>query len=349
MFEIITNLHSHTPYSDGEGWHREIVAAARQAGLNAVAVTDHNVFVHGVEGYYEGVMLLAGEEVHDYLRRPQSNHCLVYNANDGLSPFAAHPQKMIDEVKRREGMAFAAHPYDFASPIDYDLGGYPWTEWEVKGLTGIEIWNYMTEFKRRLWNYPIAALAIFFPSLFIAGPFKETLRKWDELTANGQRVVAIGNADAHAAKVHKAFIKRVIFDYDYLFRCVNTHVLIDKPITKNFERDKKMLYSALGAGHCFVGYDLIAPTKGFVFSARSGSDTFMMGDEFKRRGAVTFQVKCPAIGSIRLLHNGRVIASGLGRELEFHTVEPGVYRVEVYRPFRLLNRGWIFSNPIYVR
>lgn len=349
MFEIVTNLHSHTPYSDGEGWHREIVSAAGEAGLNAVAVTDHNVFVHGVEGYYDGVMLLAGEEVHDCMRRPQSNHCLIFGADDGLSPHAAQPQKLLDTVKQREGMAFAAHPYDYASPIDYDLGGYPWTEWEVKGLTGIEIWNYMTEFKRRLVNFPVAALAIFFPSLFIAGPFKETLRKWDELTSQGQRLVAIGNADAHASKVHKAFIRRVIFPYAYLFRCVNTHILIDKPITKHFAQDKAMLYRALRAGHCFVGYDLIAPSKGFRFAARSGADAFVMGDEFKRRGAVTFQVNCPAVGSIRLLRNGRVVASALGRELEFHTVEAGVYRVEVYRPFRLFNRGWIFSNPIYVR
>jgi hypothetical protein len=349
MFEVITNLHSHTRYSDGEGWHRDITVAAAQAGINAVAVTDHNVFVQNIEGYYDGVLLIVGEEVHDCLRRPQSNHCLMLGASEGLSPFATPPQRMIDEARQRGAMAFAAHPYDYAGPIDYDLGGYPWTEWEIKGLTGIEIWNYMTELKRCLWNYPIAFLAITFPSWFILGPFKETLRKWDELTMAGRRVVAIGNADAHASVVRKAFLKRVVFDYAYLFRCVNTHILIEKPLKGNVVSDKAQILSALRAGHCFVGYDLSTPTQGFTFTARSGADTFVMGDEFRRRGAVTFRVNCPAIGSIRLLRNGKPILRTLGRQLEYNTVEPGVYRVEVYRPFRLFNRGWIFSNPIYVR
>ena len=30
------------------------------------------------------------------------------------------------------------------------------------------------------------------------------------------------------------------------------------------------------------------------------------------------------------------------------TTEPGVYRVEVYIPYRGKRRAWIFSNPIYI-
>ena len=52
MQEIIVNLHMHTRYSDGSGTHRDIAQAAMQAGVDAVIVTDHNVLVQGVEGYY---------------------------------------------------------------------------------------------------------------------------------------------------------------------------------------------------------------------------------------------------------------------------------------------------------
>ena len=31
------------------------------------------------------------------------------------------------------------------------------------------------------------------------------------------------------------------------------------------------------------------------------------------------------------------------------TSEPGVYRIEAYRRYLGRRRGWIFSNPIYVR
>jgi hypothetical protein len=31
------------------------------------------------------------------------------------------------------------------------------------------------------------------------------------------------------------------------------------------------------------------------------------------------------------------------------TAEPGVYRIEAYRRYLSKRRGWIYSNPIYVR
>ena len=74
-----------------------------------------------------------------------------------------------------------------------------------------------------------------------------------------------------------------------------------------------------------------------------------MGDAFKRLSLVTLDVRCPAPGTIRLLKNGVVVAQKFGTTLRYKTTDPGAYRVEVYRFFRLWNRGWIFSNPIYVR
>jgi predicted metal-dependent phosphoesterase TrpH len=52
MHEIVVNLHMHTRYSDGTGTHKDIAHAAIKTGLDAVIVTDHNVLVQGVEGYY---------------------------------------------------------------------------------------------------------------------------------------------------------------------------------------------------------------------------------------------------------------------------------------------------------
>jgi hypothetical protein len=43
---------------------------------------------------------------------------------------------------------------------------------------------------------------------------------------------------------------------------------------------------------------------------------------------------------------------GKSKESQAYTyiaTEPGVYRVEVWRNFLGRKRGWIFSNPIYVR
>lgn len=349
MVEITANMHMHTPYSDGENYHREIADAATRAGLDVVIVTDHNVLVRGVEGYYSGVLVLTGEEVHDSQRVPQANHCLVYNVNEELSPYASNSQTLLNEVFRRGGLSFFAHPFERSSPISFDLEALSWTEWNLRNFTGIEIWNYMTEFKSRLWSYPAAIFDAYFPAWVIYGPFRATLRKWDELLAAGMRVSAIGNADAHGTPMHLGPLRRVIFPYEYLFRCVNTHLYVEQPLTHNLETDKRMIYGALAAGHCFVGYDLDIPTHGFSFTAHSGADSVMMGDNLIRRGAVRFEVRCPARGRIRLLRNGQVVASAVGQEIQFTTTAPGAYRVEVYRRARLANRGWIFSNPIYVK
>ncbi|MCS7054806.1 MAG: CehA/McbA family metallohydrolase [Thermoflexales bacterium] len=349
MVEIVANLHMHTPYSDGHLYHREIAAAAARAGLDVIVVTDHNVLVGGKEGYLNGVLLLVGEEVHDVRRRPQVNHCLIYGAQGEVAPLATNPRRLIQEVVQRGGLAFLAHLIEYGSSLDGDLAAIPWTDWDVRDYTGIELWNYMTEFKARLRSRPAALFGVLFPSLVIRGPFKATLRKWDELMADGRRVVAIGNADAHGTPVRIGPLRKVIFPYEYLFRCVNTHLLIERPLTQDVAQDKRMIYDALQAGRCFIAYDLAGRAHGFTFTARSSAAQATMGSELHRHGATRFEVQCPAPGWITLIHNGRPVARRLGRQLEYTSVAPGVYRVEVQRLFRGRWRGWIYSNPIYVR
>ena len=87
---------------------------------------------------------------------------------------------------------------------------------------------------------------------------------------------------------------------------------------------------------------------GFRFDARSINTQANMGDELVRTAATKFDVQTPHSGDIRLLCNGRVVARARGQQLRFTTANPGAYRVEVYRSYRLGRRGWIFSSPIYV-
>ncbi len=78
----------------------------------------------------------------------------------------------------------------------------------------------------------------------------------------------------------------------------------------------------------------------------------MMGDTLEaptQNRTIYFRVEVPLIGEIRLLRNGQVLAHQRARQLEYFSAEPGVYRVEVWRQRWGRPRGWIFSNPIYVR
>lgn len=349
FYEVAGNLHVHTVYSDGTGLHRDVAGAAARAGLDFVVVTDHNVWVSGAEGYYDGVLLLVGEEVHHVRCQSQANHLLIYGAETELAPQAGDLQGLIQAASGRAGLCFLAHPFERGSPLSPDLRPIPWTDWGVQGYVGLEIWNTMSEFKGLLRGRLTALLYTRFPGLGLRAPFRATLRKWDDLLRGGHRVAAIGGADAHAQTYRLGPLKRVVFPYEQLFRWVNTHVLVERPLSGDLERDKALIYEGLRAGRTWVGYDRLGSTRGFVFQARSGSRCATTGEEIARAGAVIFEVQTPGRGHIRLLRNGRLVAQSREETVRFTTAEPGVYRVEVWRRFRRRKRGWIFSSPIYVR
>ncbi len=105
-----------------------------------------------------------------------------------------------------------------------------------------------------------------------------------------------------------------------------------------------------GPGHAFVGYDLPASTRGFTFTAQGKETRVIQGDVIKSKGGVTLQARLPFPAEARLIHNGKVVKEYTRTEAIAHsTSEPGAYRVEAYRLFKGERRGWIFSNPIYLK
>lgn len=352
MHELTVNLHMHTVYSDGSGTHADLARAALKSGVDVLLVTDHNTWVQGMDQYHragkERVLLLCGEEIHDQDRDPQKNHLLVFGANRELSPLADDPQALINAVRASGGICFIAHPVDPPLPA-FGEDDISWVNWEVRGFTGIELWNGFSELKSIVKGKVGGLFYAYFPEAIARGPLPETLAIWDRLLADGQKTVAVGGSDAHARRMSLGPLRRVIFPYEYHFSSVNTHVLIPHPLLGEIEADKKMIYEAMAAGHCFVGYDLPASTRGFRFSAQGREHTALMGDEIKADGSVTLQANLPAQAEVCLLKDGTVIRRARGQALTHVTDEPGVYRVEAYRRYLGRRRGWIFSNPIYVR
>ncbi len=353
LYEYVGNPHVHSIYSDGSGSHADIARAALHAGLDFVIVTDHNVRVDGVEGYYGNhperrVLLLTGEEIHDMRREPQANHMLVYGGEQEFAASAPNPQQLIEQVVMQEGLCFLAHPVERAAPL-FEEPALPWVNWEVEGYTGIELWNYMSEFKSYLTSKLTALRAAFNPERLISGPFPETLTLWDRLLSGGRPIRIIGGADAHAASYSMGPLRRVVFPYEYLFRCVNTHILTSRPLSGDLEHDRRLVLHALREGHAYVGYDLPASTRGFRFSAQGHNFSTIMGGWMRLGHGVTLQIVSPRIADIRLLKDGKVILQEKeGTHCTYIAGEAGVYRVEVYIHYRGKSRGWIFSNPIFV-
>ncbi len=354
MEELRVNLHMHTRFSDGEGTHGDIIAAAQAAGVDVVIVTDHNVRVAGLDGYYgprkKRVLLIVGEEIHDRTRQPQKNHLLAFGHQRELTGFAEAPQRLIDAVQAEGGLAFLAHPIDPAAP-SVGEGDISWVDWDVQGYNGIELWNGFSEFKAYFKTYAHALWYILHPHYATRGPLPAALRLWDSLLSVTHPVVAIGGSDAHALEKRLGPWRKIIFPYRYHFRAVNTHLLLDTPRSGDAVHDRQLVLDALRRGHAFIGYDLPADTRGFRFSAHGREHQSIMGDRLPLKGGVTLQIHLPDIHGVtcRLLRDGQPLKTWTGQHTSTYTaMQPGVYRVEVYRRYAGRRRGWIFSNPIYL-
>jgi hypothetical protein len=89
-------------------------------------------------------------------------------------------------------------------------------------------------------------------------------------------------------------------------------------------------------------------TKGFRFSG-SGKGKGVMGEQVRLNAGATLQISTPARANIRLIRHGAVVASITNdTHLTHIPTEPGAYRVECTIPYEGKERGWIYSNPIYL-
>jgi hypothetical protein len=351
MHELVINLHMHTTYSDGSGTYADLGRAALKTGIDVLLVTDHNVLVRGADTYYRDgkkcVLVIACEEIHDQDRDPQKNHLLVFGTNQELAALADNPQTLINAIYRVGGLCFIAHPVDPAMPA-FGETDISWEDWCVTGFTGIELWNGFSELKTVAKGKLDAIFYAFMPNAIPHGPLPKTLSIWDDLLSKGKHIVAVGGSDAHARHMSMGLLHRTIFPYEYHFSTINTHVLTAEPLTGDLSQDRKMVFEALAAGHCFIGYDLPASTRGFRFSALGSDFSVIMGEDVSLDEAVTLEAKFPSNAEIKLIKDGKCIKSLHGETFTYVTKEAGIYRVEAYKPFMGKRRGWIFSNPIYI-
>ncbi len=344
-YERVGNLHVHTVASDGTGSVTQVAEAARSAGLDYLIITDHNVWQPDLAGWYGGTLALVGQEIHNP-GRALANHLLVLGADRDLSAESADLRHLISMVRQAGGLAYIAHPIE-KSGTRANEPEINWIDREVQGLHGIELWNYMSEFKSNIETMASALLYAFLPDLAIRGPYQETLALWDEMLVDAM-VYAIGGSDAHAMRYRLGPLHKTLFPYRDLFTTVNMHTLLTSDWTGELAHDQTMVYDALGKGRGFVGYDRIASTVGTSMIAEDGANRVTFGETLCTKRSAVFRVCVPRKARLRLLHDGRMVAECRGRTLEYRTEDRGVYRFEAYRSFWGRQRGWIFGNPIRV-
>jgi hypothetical protein len=331
-------LHMHTFFSDGTGSVQDLARAARQCGLEWIWVTDHDTMAgKPEEGIIDGIVTLVGYEI-----TPERNHFLVGDV-DELIARDLPPAEYVAEVGRRGGIGIIAHPDEWATN-EY-TEPYRWDDWSQRGFTGIELWNYMSDWIEH-YTPGRKYLHYFFPSVALKGPTPDTIRWWDELQVEGARPTGVFGVDVHARRVQRLGREWTVFSYEHCFSTLVNYLQLDEPLSKQFEQAEAQIWSAIRHGRVIMANQAQGSAAGATFLARprGGGQTVTCGDEIALGDGIRLEFACPQEAELRLYRNGTLIKSATHTQsLGFDCESPGHYRVEAHR--RAL---WIMTNPIHV-
>jgi hypothetical protein len=344
MYEYSGNVHIHSDYSDGSGSVDDIASYAREAGLDFIVLNDHFSLYQNDEGYINGVLVLQGMEVND-----TANHYLAMDIEKTIDKNVEYPQRVIDDVNAQNGIGIIAHPFEKGSPLFHNRRTYPWKDWSVQGFQGIEIWNFLSQWRDGVSGIIKGIYLMINPhSAFIQGPYREALKVLDRYQQEGCRIILAGGSDAHNALLRIGPLKFRISPYDLCFKCINMHILTEERFSGIYLEDREKFYNAMRKGKCWVAYDFFKNSRGFSFVIRSRTEEWGMGESIPLQNSLQAEVRTPYKARVVLMKNGRCWEKSQGQKHVFERIREGVYRVEVFHAQGLRYRPWIFSNSIWV-
>lgn len=338
-------IHCHSTYSDGTGSMEEIANAANEVGLDYVIMTDHDTMKPGDDGHnkWQGsTLFMCGTEI-----TPPNNHYIVFGEKrlENVEKLRMKsPQEYIDAVKAAGWHGFIAHP-DHIGTKRFEIPSYKWLDWNVSNFTGMGLWDLMTDWQSQLDRDELSLEVYTEFASWLAGPRQETVARWDELN-QARKVVGIGEIDNHKYEKEWKGQKFQVFPYETAFRTITNHVLIDKPLEKDYSKATKQILQAIAYGSVYVAFDYWDDPTDFNFEIDNGEKNAGMGDEITVGIDKTeLIVMLPDEALVNVFHNGQSIYEDDVDEVLLEITEPGTYRVEAMRN----DLTWILSNNIYVK
>lgn len=127
--------------------------------------------------------------------------------------------------------------------------------------------------------------------------------------------------------------------YERMTRYVSTHVLAKK-------LTQEALMASLKQGRVFIGFDMLADCRGFVYLAEDGADRAVMGEALPFKPGVRLRAASPQACRFTVVRNGEPVHRYEGTELDWQPGQPGKYRVEA--ELNILDEWtpWIYTNPL---
>jgi hypothetical protein len=351
--EVVGILHVHTNVShDGGGTLEGAIKAARDANLDFITITEHNVAFDPsrLKQLPTDVMVLPGEEV-----STPNGHFVVLGVGPGWRDELPHPtEELLQKAGQAGGIRIIAHPFN---------GAPRWNYWNTANFDGMEIWNDDAQWRRTAYQLPVTALMYpVNPELALtrlASRPAPNLAKWDELLRT-RHVIGTCGSDAHEAIIMGGHLLWHFPKYTNIFRISRQHVLLGSPTGpgQSAPHTPDAVLDALRKGHTYCAVDSLAPASGFQEHVTSGAATAGIGDtvRFDPKSLPKLRIALPPTPStplIKIFKDGKEWQSSSAQTFEKEIAEPGVYRTEVWLRQPGLtgwNRWttWIIANPIYV-
>ncbi|MBP7232481.1 MAG: PHP domain-containing protein [Syntrophaceae bacterium] len=271
LFDYTGAIHLHSSFSfDGHAPMKKILSAAEKNGIHFLMLTDHDHLrarEEGWEGWQGKTLVIVGEEI-----APRFNHYLAFNIKEPVlpanDPEGNHPQKYIDDVNKQGGFGFIAHP-DHEGTKLFHVKHYCWNDWKVSGYAGISVWDFMTDWQKRMSGCLNGLLGFLFPAFFLKGPRRITLERWDALNQIS-KTVGIGELDNHATVKKIWGIPLIAFPFSLAFRFIRTHVLTQKSFSGDDAHDTHLIYTSLLHGRCYFALEYFRKASGFSFAIHQG-------------------------------------------------------------------------------
>lgn len=352
-------LHLHTNHSDGVAPLSELISEAERAGLDFIALTDHNTTSSHAEisrggwglNNGDGVLVIPGMEFTTFF-----GHAVALGITDYIDWRMESPEGFNEKIRAvhdQGGLFQVAHPFSIGDPL---CSGCEWMYDDVDyhQVDLLEVWS--GSWSGNHW------------------PNRLALRLWERLLNKGMRVTAVAARDVHKPE-----------DLHHPADCANTYIQASS-------RSVGEILEGLRQGRVYISR---GPTLGFTaertwrgrdgFERKAGSGhgrpaIFSMGDTIHVVKGEKLKFHLSVDGrdagvdgcfTVNLVGNGRVIATTAQKDPGGHDCRDGGdgsgclevdfeheiderswFRCDVYAHFsgesRAPDRLAAIGNPIFV-
>ncbi|MHB8231555.1 MAG: PHP domain-containing protein [bacterium] len=359
-------IHFHSVYSDGSGRIEDLIKIAKDLKADFLVSSDHNTLkpkFDGLEGYYDGLLYFAGEEINT-----EFGHLLALGIQNGIK--RGKYKNVLSDIKKQNGISVICHPHNWWTP---------WKNFKVRGYDGIEIINLDSQWRGMNPFYIIAVILTyrinpFYALHFLSHKPKKTIKFWDSVQKHKSMKTGIASTDAHS-NVKLTRKRRIKFpEYSDLFSVARTHILLSDKPSGNMEEDKKRIIEAIKKGRCHFSYDMFGIPEGFYYRISDGGKDYFSGDRVdlsledidkKDKNVIIYAgininpEKTPFF--INLFHNGEKIFSSKNKDLSYEIKSAGLkaafnsgisrssfYRIEIDVCFGRKKITYLYSNNIEI-